>query len=84
MAEIEPLSDLPPSIPTKRICNQIEQRAKTQADEIMEFDLPDKHLNKPYSIKVIILPKFLNSSESSGVGWHGIRCIPRYHWREDS
>ncbi len=65
---IQPLSNLPPRLPTKRIRAQIEQYAKTQADEILEFDLSDEHLNAQYSLKVVILPRSSDSSELGGVG----------------
>ncbi len=65
---IEPLSNLPPSLPAKRIHTQIERHARPQADEILEFDLQDEHLNTPYSLKVVILPKSPDSTEVGGVG----------------
>ena len=65
---IQPLSDLPSSLPTWKIRNQIEQHAKTQADEVLEFDLRDEHLNMPYSLKVVILPKGSEPAEAGGVG----------------
>ena len=65
---IEPLSDLPASLPARRVKAQIEQRAKTQADEVLEFDFSDVHLNTAYSLKVIVLPRISNSIEPVGVG----------------
>lgn len=65
---IEPLSNLPPSLPTKRIHAQIERHAKSQVEEILEFDLRDEHLNTPYSLKVVILPKSPDSTEAGSVG----------------
>lgn len=65
---IEPLSDLPPSLPARRIRAQIEQRAKTQADEILEFDLSGVHQGAPYALKIIILPRASDSPEPGGVG----------------
>jgi len=65
---IQPLSDLPTSLPTRKIRNQVEQRAKTMADEVLEFDLRDVHLNTPYSLKVVILPKGSEPSEVGGIG----------------
>ena len=38
------------------------------ADEVLEFDLWDVHLNTPYSLKVVILPKGSEPSEVGGIG----------------
>jgi hypothetical protein len=65
---IQPLSDLPTSLPTRKIRNQVEQHAKTLADEVLEFDLRDVHMNTPYSLKVVILPKGSEPDEAGGVG----------------
>jgi len=65
---IQPLSDLPTSLPTKKIRSQIEQHAKTLADGVLEFDLRDEHLNTPYSLKVVILPRGSEPDEAAGVG----------------
>jgi hypothetical protein len=65
---IEPLSDLPPSLPARRIKAQIEQHAKTQAGEILEFDLSDVHQGMQYSVKVVLLPKSPDTTEPGGVG----------------
>lgn len=65
---IEPLSDLPPNLPARRIKAQIEQRAKTQVDEVLEFDISDVHRRMQYSIKVILLPKTPDTTERGGVG----------------
>jgi len=65
---IEPLSNLPSSLPAKKIHAQIERHAISQADEILEFDLRDEHLNTPYSLKVVILPKSPDSTEAGSVG----------------
>ena len=64
---IQSLSDLPSSLPTKKIRNQIEQHAKTQADEVLEFDLRDMHLNTQYSLKVVILPRDSEPAEAGSV-----------------
>jgi hypothetical protein len=64
---IEPLSDLPPSLPTKRIKSQIEQSAKTQADEVVEFDLSSVHQGSPFTLKIVILPRG-SSTKRGGVG----------------
>jgi len=65
---IEPLSDLPPSLPARKIRSQIERRARTQADKILEFDLSDVHQGAPYSLKINILPRASDSTELGGVG----------------
>ncbi len=65
---IEPLSDLPPSLPTKRIRAQIEQRANRWADEVVEFDFSDVHLGVPYTLKIVILPRGSELIEPGGVG----------------
>jgi len=65
---IEPLSDLPPSLPTRRIKAQIEYCANTQVDEVVEFDLTDVHLGTQYILKIIILPRYHNSTQSVSVG----------------
>lgn len=65
---IQPLSGLPSNLPTKRIRAQIEQRAETQANEILEFDLSGMHLGTQYSLEVVILPRSSESTESGGVG----------------
>lgn len=52
---IEPLSDLPPSLPSRRIRSQIEQRIKLQADEVVEFDLSSVHQGTPFALKIVIL-----------------------------
>jgi len=65
---IEPLSNLPPSLPTSKIRARIKRHIISQADEILEFDLRDEHLNTPYSLKVVILPKSPDSTEAGGVG----------------
>jgi hypothetical protein len=65
---IEPLSDLPPSLPARRIRGQIERRARTQGNEILEFDLSDEHLDTSYALKVVILPRSSDSAEPRGVG----------------
>jgi hypothetical protein len=65
---IQPLSDLPTSLPTRRIRNQVEQHAKTLADKVLEFDLRGVHLNTPYILKVVILPKGPEQDEAGGVG----------------
>ncbi len=65
---IQPLSDLPASLPTRNIRNQVEQRVKTMANEVLEFELRDMHLNTPYSLKVVILPNGSEPSEVGGVG----------------
>jgi len=74
---VQPLSDLPSSLPTKKIRDQIEQHAKTQADKVLEFDLRDEHLNTPYSLKVVILPKGSEPAEAGGVGGtvSGVRML---------
>ena len=64
---IEPLSDLPPSLPAKRIKAQIEQRVKTQADEVVEFDFSDVHQGSPFTLKILILPEG-SSTKRGGVG----------------
>jgi hypothetical protein len=64
---IEPLSDLPPSLPTKRIKSQIEQRVKTQADEVVEFDFSDVHQGSPFTLRIVILPRG-SSTKRGGVG----------------
>ncbi|MCL4459791.1 MAG: hypothetical protein M1136_11830 [Chloroflexi bacterium] len=64
---IKPLSDLPPSLPAGRIKAQIEQRAKTQVDEVLEFDLSDMHQGTPYSLKIIILTRASDSPEPGEV-----------------
>lgn len=38
------------------------------ADEVLEFDLRDVHLNTPYSLKVVVLPKGSEPSDAGGVG----------------
>jgi hypothetical protein len=65
---IEPLSDLPPSPPVSRIKAQIEQCAKTQVDEVLEFDIQDVHQRMQYSVKVILLPKTSDATERGDVG----------------
>jgi len=65
---IEPLSDLPPGLPARRISTQIEQRAKTRTDQILEFALSHVHQGTPYSLKIIILPQVSDSREPGGVG----------------
>ncbi len=64
---IEPLSDLPSSLPAKKIGHEIESRAATQISEILEFDINDKHQNVPYSLKILILPDASSGNELSGV-----------------
>ncbi len=64
---IEPLSDLPSSLPTKKIVPQIEERAATQASGILEFDINDTHQNGSYSLKILILPNYSSTNEVSGV-----------------
>jgi hypothetical protein len=64
---IEPLSDLPPSFPAGRIKAQIEQRIKTQADEVVEFDFSDVHQGSPFTLKIVILPRG-SSTKRGGVG----------------
>lgn len=54
---IEPLSDLPPSLPTGRIKAQIEQRVKTQADDVIEFDFSDVHQGSAFILKIVVLPR---------------------------
>jgi hypothetical protein len=58
---------LPPSLPTKRIKAQIEQRAKTQEDEVVEFDFSDVHQGSPFRLKIVILPEGY-STKRGGVG----------------
>ncbi|MBI2165961.1 MAG: hypothetical protein HYU29_06110 [Chloroflexi bacterium] len=65
---IQPLSGLPSSLPTKKIRDQIEQRARTQTQEILEFDLSDVHQGTPYSLKIIILPRASDSPEPGAIG----------------
>ena len=65
---IEPLSDLPLSLSTKKIKAQIEQCANTQVDKVVEFDLSDVHLGAQYTLKIIILPRNYNSTQSASVG----------------
>ena len=65
---IEPLSDLPPSLPTRKIKARIEQRVKTQADEVVEFDFSDVHQGMQYSVRVALLPKSPDRIERVGVG----------------
>lgn len=74
---IQPLSDLPASLPTRKIRNQVEQRVKTMTDEVLEFDLWDVHLNTSYSLKVVILPKGSEPSEVGGIGGtvSGVRTL---------
>jgi hypothetical protein len=64
---IEPLSDLPSSLPTRRIKAQIEHWANTQVDEVVEFDLSDEHLGTQYMLKIIILPRYHNSTQLASV-----------------
>jgi hypothetical protein len=64
---IEPLSDLPPSLPAGRIKAQIEQRVKTQADEVVEFNFADVHQGSPFTLKIVILPGG-SSTKRGGVG----------------
>jgi len=65
---IEPLSALPPSLPTRRIKAQIEQHAKPQVDEVLEFDISDVHHGMQYSVKVILLTESSDTTERGGVG----------------
>ena len=65
---IEPLSDLLPTLPASRIKAQIEQRATTQVDEVLEFDISDVHQGMQYSIKVVLLPKSPDTTQPGGVG----------------
>ncbi len=65
---IQPLSDLPTSLPTSKIRNQVEQHVKILADEVLEFDLRDVHLNTPYTLKVVILPKGSEPDKAGGIG----------------
>lgn len=79
---IEPLSDLPSSLPAKKIGHEIESRAANQISEILEFDINNKHQNVPYSLKILILPGTSNGSDLSGVqgmisGVHMITTVAR-------
>lgn len=65
---IEPLSDLPPSLPTKRIRDQVEQHARTLTDEAVEFDLQDVHLGTAYTLRIVILPGSPPLTQPGGVG----------------
>lgn len=65
---IEPLSDLPPTLPARRIKAQIEQHAQTQASAILEFDLSDVHEGKRYSLRVVLLPERPDTTELGGLG----------------
>jgi len=65
---IEPLSDLPPNLPASRIKAQVEQRAKTRVDEVLEFDISDVHQGMQYSLRVVLLPKTAATTERGGVG----------------
>jgi len=64
---IEPLSDLPSSLPAKEIVRKIESHATTQTSEILEFDIDVKLQNIPYSLKIIVLPELSGESKLSGV-----------------
>ena len=65
---IEPLSDLPASLPSKKIRSEIEQHARTQTDKVVEFNLSDIHLKTRYTLKIIILPRNSDPPEPRGVG----------------
>lgn len=65
---IQPLSDLPSSLPNKKIRSEIEQRARTQTEKVVEFNLSDIHLKTLYTLKVVILPRTSDSLEPEGVG----------------
>ena len=65
---IEPQSDLPSSLPSKKIRSEIEQRARTQTNKVVEFNLSDVHLKIPYTLKIIILPRTSDSPEPGGIG----------------
>jgi len=65
---IEPLSDLPPTLPARKIKSQIEQHAKPPVDEVLEFDISDVHQGMQYSIKVVLLPENPDTIERGGVG----------------
>lgn len=66
---IEPLSHLPPTtLPASRIKAQIEQRATTQIDEVLEFDISDVHQGMQYSLKVVLFPKSPDTTQPGGVG----------------
>lgn len=74
---IEPLSDLPSSLSARKIAAQIEQHAKKQAGEAVEFEISDMHLGTRYLLNVVILPISSDSSETEGVGGtvSGVRKI---------
>ena len=72
---IEPLSDLPPSLPSRKISSRIEQRAELVTDKVLEFDFSDEHLKTPYALKFIILPRGHGSTERGEVGG----TIPSVH-----
>jgi hypothetical protein len=66
-----PLSDLPPSIPAKRIRSWIEQQPiPDDAPLLLEFDLWDKHQGHRYGVRAI-LPKLEGGGEEL-TGVHGL------------
>jgi hypothetical protein len=65
---IEPLSNLPSSLPSKKISSLVEQQAGLVTDKVLEFDFSDVHLKTPYALKFIILPRGHDSTERGGVG----------------
>jgi hypothetical protein len=73
---IEPLSDLPSSLPAKRIKDQIEQRVKTQADEVVEFDFADVHQGSPFILKIVNIGKRIRDALEEKAGKYGSIDMP--------
>ena len=68
---LNPLSDLPPSIPAKRIRSWIErQKIPDDNPDLMEFDFWDDHQGYHYGVRAI-LPK-LNDEGEGLTGVHGV------------
>ena len=64
---IQPLSNLPSSLPAKRIRSIIEQSIPAKVNDVVEFQIDDQHQAKPFSLKIAIIPAQISDHEAKGV-----------------
>lgn len=57
MVMLVPWSNLPPSLPGRRIAREVEKQAAAfPDDQVVEFQLSDVHLDQPFTLKITLFP----------------------------
>jgi hypothetical protein len=73
---LKPWSNLPPSLPGRRIASEIEKRAAALRDDrVVEFELSDVHLDQPFTLKVTLFPRTWDIGSGVGALSTGVRTV---------